>query len=45
MHMGVHYPSDVFAGALLGAGSAWISYQANKKMNSYWIKKKLTKTF
>ena len=45
MHLGLHYPSDVFAGALLGAGSAWVTYQANKKINRYSIKKKPRKTF
>jgi membrane-associated phospholipid phosphatase len=30
MNLGVHYPSDVAAGAILGAGSAWLTYQANK---------------
>ena len=43
MHIGVHYPSDVFAGAVLGAGSAWITYQANKKIRSYYFKKKIRK--
>jgi membrane-associated phospholipid phosphatase len=30
MNLGVHYPSDVLAGALLGAGSAYLTYEANK---------------
>lgn len=43
MYQGVHYPSDVLAGALAGAVSAWLGYKAQK-----WIagkkeqKKKLT---
>jgi membrane-associated phospholipid phosphatase len=32
MHIGVHYPSDVLAGAVLGAGSAWVCYYLNKKL-------------
>lgn len=36
MYQGVHYPSDVFAGAVVGAGSAWLSYKAQKK----WFAKK-----
>lgn len=35
MHLGVHYPSDVVAGAIVGSGSAYISYKLNK-----WINKK-----
>ncbi len=27
MHLGVHYPSDVLAGALTGAFSGWLSYR------------------
>lgn len=30
MHLGVHYPTDVLAGALLGAGSAIATYHANR---------------
>jgi membrane-associated phospholipid phosphatase len=29
MNLGVHYPSDVVAGAILGAGSAWVTYKIN----------------
>ena len=29
MNLGVHYPSDVVAGALLGAGSAYVTYIVN----------------
>ena len=35
MHLGVHYPSDVVAGAIVGSGSAYLSYKMNK-----WINKK-----
>jgi membrane-associated phospholipid phosphatase len=30
MHLGVHYPSDVLAGALIGSGSAWLCWKLNK---------------
>lgn len=30
MHLGVHYPSDVFMGALIGSGCAYLTYKANK---------------
>ena len=29
MNLGVHYPSDVLAGAVLGTASAWVSYKVN----------------
>lgn len=32
MHLGVHYPSDVLAGAALGIGSAYLTY----KLNEWW---------
>jgi membrane-associated phospholipid phosphatase len=35
MDLGVHYPSDVMAGAIIGAGSAYLCYKANR-----WIQKR-----
>jgi len=35
MYQGVHYPTDVFAGAVLGAGSAWLWQKASK-----WLSKR-----
>jgi hypothetical protein len=33
LYQGVHYPSDVLVGALVGAGSAWLSYKVEKWMD------------
>ena len=38
MHLGVHYPTDVLAGALVGSGSAYLTYKFNK-----WLNKKRSK--
>lgn len=35
LHLGVHYPSDVLFGALIGSGSAWLSW----KMNDWLMRK------
>lgn len=36
MHLGVHYPSDVLAGAIVGAGSTYLSYRLNDWMDEKW---------
>lgn len=38
MDLGVHYPSDVLAGVIVGSGSAYLTYKLNK-----WINKKKQK--
>jgi len=39
IHMGAHYPSDVVAGALVGAAASYLSYRGNKWIKGYWEKK------
>ncbi|MGL5112402.1 MAG: phosphatase PAP2 family protein [Flavobacterium sp.] len=45
MHLGVHYPTDVFAGALLGSGSAYLTYKINKWVDKREKKAKLNSDF
>jgi membrane-associated phospholipid phosphatase len=40
MYQGVHYPSDVFAGAIVGAGSAWVAFKVQKWMDKKAAAKK-----
>lgn len=39
MYLGVHYPSDVLGGMIVGIGSAYITYKANKWLQNYCKKK------
>jgi len=32
MELGVHYPSDVLVGAIIGAGSTWLMWKINKRI-------------
>ncbi len=40
MHLGVHYPTDVFVGAVIGSGSAYLTHKVNK-----WLNKKKKKEY
>lgn len=39
MDLGVHYPSDVLAGAAIGAGTSYLCYKANKWLHEQHRKK------
>lgn len=41
MHLGVHYPSDVIVGAIIGSGSAWLTHAINKKLSCPTRKKQV----
>ena len=45
LHMGVHYPSDVLAGAVLGSASALATYKVNQWIHRKYAKKYWTKWF
>ncbi len=34
LYLGVHYPTDVIGGAVLGAGTAWLSHVINKRWHA-----------
>lgn len=34
LYLGVHYPADILGGAILGTGSAWLSYKLNKWLHT-----------
>ncbi len=41
MYLGVHYPTDVLAGAVLGAGTAWLGWKVNKAWQKRLEKRQL----
>jgi membrane-associated phospholipid phosphatase len=34
MYLNVHYPSDVFVGAIIGSASAWVTWKVSKKLQA-----------
>lgn len=41
LHMGVHYPSDVLMGAIVGSGSAFLTYKLNKLLGNRKLAQKI----
>lgn len=41
LHLGVHYPSDLLAGALIGAGSSFLNYKLNKALGNRRLAQKI----
>jgi undecaprenyl-diphosphatase len=39
IHLGAHYPSDVLAGAIVGAASAYVTYKGKQWLKGHWKKK------
>jgi undecaprenyl-diphosphatase len=41
LYLGVHYPTDVLAGALVGSGSAWATWKINQWLHREKKKKEI----
>ena len=41
MHLGVHYPSDLLGGIVIGAGSAFLNYKLNKLLANRKLAQKI----
>jgi membrane-associated phospholipid phosphatase len=39
LQLGVHYPSDVLGGIIVGVGSSWIAYKAQKWIDNKYLSK------
>ena len=40
LYVGVHYPSDVLAGGLVGAACAWAAIQVTDRLCTWWAQRK-----
>jgi len=40
LYLGVHHPTDVLAGAVVGSGSAWLTWKANQWLQRKYDRKK-----